>query len=296
MRIAIAKSTLPKATLLAAALALACARARGAENIDVRDIRVEFGAADAYRAGLVVECVRYAHGQLRTRLGLAIPKRVTVRLLRDARAFLGFSEGKPVELYAGVAYPSEASIHVNMNAVDRDPRSDAYTRTIRHELVHLAIAYSLGGRRLPKWFEEGLASEFASLPSRARELGAAPPLGSLEEFPSEGEALGRAYAQADSVMRFLMSRRDTAAVKDALHRVGAGVPFDDALLAATGYTTDSLDAAWRSALWPWWGWRAVRFVFAPSMVLLWSALIATAGFFIVKRRRRREAEGMDSVF
>lgn len=288
------ESTLPKTILLASALGLTCAGALGAENIDVRDIRVEFGEADAYRAGLVVECVRYAHGQLRSRLGLTIPTRVTVRLLRDGRAFLGFSAGRPVELYAGMAYASEASIHVNMNAVDRDPRSDAYTRTIRHELVHLAVAYSLGGRRLPKWFEEGLASEFASLPSRAADLGAPPPLSSLAEFPSEKEPLGRAYAQADSVMRFLMSKRDTAAVKDALHRVGAGVPFEDALRAATGYTTDTLDAAWRAALWPGWGWRAVRFVFAPSKVILWAALIAIAGFFIVKRRRRREAEAMDS--
>jgi hypothetical protein len=281
--------------LLAAAFALAGARARGGANIDVRDVRVEYGEVDAYRATLVAESVRYAHGQLRGKLGLTIPKRVTVRLLRVKEAFVGMSGGRPVELYAGMAYPDSAEIHVNMNAVDRDPSSDAYTRTIRHELVHLAIAYSLGKPELPRWFEEGLACEFASLPRPRGELAGAIPLKSLERFPrNDKHALSRAYAQADSVMRFLASRRGISSAKAALHRVGAGESFDDALLAATGYTTDSLDAEWRAAVWPWWGWRAVRFVFAPSMVLLWAALIAIAGFFIVKRRRRREAEGLDS--
>jgi hypothetical protein len=203
--------------------------------------------------------------------------------------------GIAVELYAGMAYPDSAEIHVNMNAVDRDASSDAYTRTIRHELVHLAIAYSLGKPKLPRWFEEGLASEFASLPRPRSELAGAVPLKSLDRFPrNDKEALSRAYAQSDSVMRFLVSRRGISSAKAALHRVGAGESFEEALSAATGYTTESLDAEWRSAIWPWWGWRAIRFVFGPSMVLLWAALIAIAGFFIVKRRRRREAEGLDS--
>ena len=45
---------------------------------------------------------------------------------------------------------------------------------------------------------------------------------------------------------------------------------------------------------PWIDWRALRLVFGPSMVRLWAALIAVAGYFIVKRRRRREAEALDS--
>ncbi len=288
------KPTITRALVVAATLVLTGGRARASKNIDTRDVRTEYETVDGYRAQFVTDCVRYAHGQLRGTLGITIPKRVTVRLLRVKDAFVGISGGRPVELYAGLAYPDSASIHVNMNSVDRDFTSDACTRTIRHELVHLAIAYTLGKREFPKWFEEGLACAFASLPRPAAELVRAPPLRSLEKFPREKEALARAYTQADSVMRFLVSRRGTPAVKDALHRVGAGETFENALLAATGYTTDSLDADWRGELWPWWGWRAVRFVLAPSMVLLWAALIAIVGFFIVKRRRRREAEALDS--
>lgn len=284
---------------VASLFALAGSAAGAGENIDRRDVRTEYEPVDAYAARLVDECVRYAHGQLRTDLGLAIPPRVTVRLIRKTDAFRGLSRGKWVELYAGMAYPDSATIHVNMDWIDRDVRPDAYTKTIRHELVHLAVAYTLGKREFPKWFEEGLACRFGSpLPrGEVHDLspGGTPALASLAEFPDEQEALGRAYAQADSVMRFLVKRRGSEAVKRALHLVGAGEDFDDALEKATGYTTDSLDAAWREWLWPSWGMRVIAFLFAPSMVLLWTALIAVAGYFIVKRRRRREADAMDSA-
>ena len=72
-----------RALPLAAALAAVCAGARAGENIDARDVRTEYEPVDSYRAALVGECVRYAHGQLRSRLGLTIPKRVTVGLLRN---------------------------------------------------------------------------------------------------------------------------------------------------------------------------------------------------------------------
>ncbi len=277
--------------------AVVARRARAGETIDAGDVLVEFAKADTRRARHVPECVRYAAGQLRATLGLTIPKRVTVRLLRDPRAFLGVSGGSPVELYAGLAYPGSASIHVNMNAVDRDPSLVAYTRTIRHELVHIAVAHTLKRPGLPKWFEEGLACEFASPPRRPGNLSRAPALVSLASFPSDKDgSLSRAYAKADSVMRFLMSRRGPGAVKVLLERMGGGEDFENALRAATGYTTASLDAEWRSALRPRWGWRVVRLVFAPSMVLLWAALIAILGFFVVRRRRRREADSMDAEF
>jgi len=277
--------------------ALAAVRTPAAETIDAGDVLVEFAKSDARRARHVPECVRYAAGQLRARLGLTVPKRVTVRLLRDPRAFLGISGGQPAELYAGLAYLTSASIHINMNAVDRDPSLVAYTRTIRHELVHLAVAHSLKRPGLPTWFEEGLACEFASPPRVPGDLAGLPSLKSLTSFPSgDAEALSRAYAKADSVVRFLMGRRGPASVKALLGRVRAGETFEDALRSATGYTTASLDAEWRGAGGPWWGWRLVRLVFAPSMVLLWAALIAIAGFFVVRRRRRREAEAMDAEF
>jgi len=279
------------ALLIFAALALAPARARAGEVIETPSVRVEFEEGDAPRARDVPACLRYARGQLGRRLGLDLPERVTVRLLRDRRAFLGLSGGKPVELFAGTAYPESASIHVNMKAVDRDPGHGACARTVRHELVHLAVAHSLGRPDFPKWFEEGLACEFASPPRRLKEFRGAPRLETLARFPSgDAEALSRAYAQADSVVRFLMSRRGEPAVKDLLRRVGEGEPFENALRAATGYTTASLDADWRAAHRPQWAWRAIRFVFAPSMVLLWAALIAIAGFFIVRRRRRAQEE------
>jgi hypothetical protein len=97
-------------------------------------------------------------------------------------------------------------------------------------------------------------------------------------------------------MRFLVRERGAGAVRDLLARVSEGEGFGEALGAATGFTVDTLDAAWRRSLGPHWGWRLVTFLFSPMKVLLWAALITIAGFFIVRRRRRRQAEFLDDPF
>ena len=281
---------------IAIAVMFACT-ALGGESLRAGEVTVEFAPSDRSRAEVVPAIIAHARAEIERGLGLLAPAKITVRLLRMKEAFLGVSGGKPVELYAGRAFPASGTIHVNMTALDREGRALAFPRTVRHEFVHLAVGHTLGGRKLPKWFEEGLACAFGSPLPRADadvlQIGRAFRLRELRVFPRGKEAMRLAYAQSDSVLRFLVGKRGTAAVKEVLRRTGAGERFEEALASATGYDTDSLDAAWRRSLSSRWGWWLVRFVFSPSRLLLWAALLAVIAFFVVRRRRRLQAEALD---
>lgn len=279
--------------LVCALCVLGAARAAsGGVAIESEGVRVEFGAAEDARAKGLPGVVSRARRELAESLGLGLPARIAVRLLRTKEAFVGYSGGRPVELYAGKAYPGSGVILVNMNALEREARVVALPRTVRHELVHLAVGHTLGRGRLPTWFEEGLACAFGSpIPSARSEVARAAwaiPLRELATFPRDRRRLSLAYAQSECVVRFLGTR----AVRDILRRVASGESFEKALKAASGHTTHSLDAAWRKSRETGWALWFAREALSPSRVLLWAALLAVVAYFIITRRRRRQAETM----
>jgi hypothetical protein len=270
------------------------------ESLTDRGVTVEFEPRDRDVARDIPAAVRRSGEQLARELGLELPQEVRVRLLRQGAAFVGPPEtplGKPVELFAGVAYPRTGTIHLDARRLADAGGSHGFLRTARHECVHLAIGHTLGEGKLPKWFEEGLACRFGS-PLPSDEIarlgrGRAFRLASLTRFPRTRDGLRLAYVQVESVMRFLVRERGAEAVRELLARVGRGEGFDEALEGATGFTVETLDEAWRESFRPHWSWRFARFLFSPMKVLLWAALITIAGYFIVKRRRRRQAEALD---
>lgn len=278
-------------------MALLALRCFGAESLTDRGVTVEFAPRDRDVARDIPAAVRRSGEQLVRELGLKLPDEVRVRLLRRGEAFLGIADGEPVELFAGVAYPRTGTIHLDARRLADAGGSHGFLRTARHECVHLAIGHTLGEGKLPKWFEEGLACRFGS-PLPSGEIarlgrGRAHRLASLTRFPRTRDGLRLAYAQVESVMRFLVRERGAEAVRDLLSRVGRGEGFDEALEGATGFTVEALDEAWRESFRPHWSWRLARFLFSPMKVLLWAALVTIAGYFIVKRRRRRQAEVLD---
>ena len=95
------------------------------------------------------------------------------------------------------------------------------------------------------------------------------------------------------MVRFLSRHVSDRGIRQLLRLVAEGKRFEDALSEATGYTTESLEEGWRKRFRPSGFERALRAVFGPGRVLLWTALFVVAGFFVVKYRRRRAAERLD---
>jgi hypothetical protein len=169
-------------------------------------------------------------------------------------------------------------------------------REIPHELTHV-LAYHLAGpnlHRVPLWLNEGLATlnqghpetDFPALLAAARESAQFLPLAGLcTTFPADGTQARLAYAQSESVVRYLRERFGSEGVHGLLLAYASGAGCDDGLRAATGLGLDELSADWlRDVIYAGQtgsGWAAA----GPWLLLTVLVLIAPLGFLLFGWRR-----------
>jgi hypothetical protein len=161
----------------------------------------------------------------------------------------------------------------------------------QHEVVHLALFARAGGRSLPRWFHEGVATSVEAgwdMTDQARLLFAA--LGGPTIADVSG--LFRSEAQPDTTLAYLLA---AALVNDLRERHGpdlpgriarrieAGAPFARAFTSETGETPDAAAArAWVTYR-RWTNW--VPAIANASTV--WTMILVLAFLAFVARRRRR---------
>ena len=171
---------------------------------------------------------------------------------------------------------------------------DTLELVLHHEVAHVLAARAAGGGRLPRWFDEGLASVAErswSIGTRSRFLLATlvagqPTVTALEGLFYEGERdAARAYIISHALVRDLLRRHGAGVVARVLARVAAGAPFELAFADATGTTVRGATRVfWRTSG----GWEEwITFVASPFT--LWT-LIATLSLAAIWRHRRRRAE------
>jgi hypothetical protein len=233
-------------------------------------------------------------------LGQPVLEHVLVRIARtpDQMSELAPKSeggGSRVPAYAvGVADPS---VHLAILALQAPQTWEApdLPEVLRHELTHLALADAVGGRHVPRWFDEGLAiyeSREAPL-ARFWALWDATlsksllPLAELDRsFPADRYEVNIAYAESADFVRFLMRDADRARYGSLIERVRAGTPFDRALEDAYGTDFRKLEYEWRDD-------RSRRFGLAPVLTgsaLLWVLIAALMIAAWAKRRRRAKAK------
>jgi len=183
--------------------------------------------------------------------------------------------------------------------------------TLRHEAVHLLWARHAGAaaRRLPLWFEEGLAEEIGGAPSvlAGARLDVALGTGQLLDFetlerlwPTDAYAADLAYQQSRRWIGLLIARQGWSVVPALLARVReeaeASTPtqaLDRALRLVTGHPLSDWHADWRIALEErrdrWWLWF---FVDLDGLVWTFIALVCAGSFFVLRRRRRRAIDAL----
>jgi hypothetical protein len=238
----------------------------------------------------VAERVERADRQQLTRAlaqaGLELPPRVRVTLIAEgdarARATPAWVVGRAFAPYDVVIFPGRLASSYPYDSLES---------TVRHEIVHLALAARAGGQPLPRWFHEGVAVSVESgwgITDRARLLFALvgePAIGDLERlFGSNAQRQTvRAYLLA-AVLVADVQRRHGLDVPGAIAgRVAAGTPFRRAFELETG---ESADAAAARAWEPYRRWT----VWIPVIVRngsVWLMILAVAALAFVARRRRR---------
>ena len=219
--------------------------------------------------------------------GLALPPRVNVTLIPedDPRAistpawFVGHASG------AGdiIIFPGRVSSYP----------FDSLESVMRHEVVHLALSASAGGRPLPRWFHEGVAVSVESgwgASDRLRLIVAAfsdPPLDDLMRlFASDVRPdTAQAYLLAAALVDELRRAHGAAFPGRVAARVGAGVPFASAFEVETGETpAHAADRAWRNYR-RWTSWIPL----ATGASALWGLILALAFVaFFVRRSKRTQ--------
>ena len=162
-----------------------------------------------------------------------------------------------------------------------------------HEVAHILIARAASGTRVPRWFNEGLASAAErgwTLEDQSRlawELVIGSPLTvtELEGLFAEGaDGISRAYVLSDALVRDILERHGSHTAARVLARMGEGASFDLALLLETGGSVRQLTQSFwsRHAVWERW----IAFLGHPYTLWSFMTLLALVAIWQHRRRRR----------
>ena len=146
--------------------------------------------------------------------GVPVNDDLVVRVARNPREMREMAPvGYPPPEYAtGVAYPAWGVILLTMSAPDSWHPPDLEVVLV-HELSHIALYRAVAGRRVPRWFGEGVAihqSEVRLLPRMESLLRAAAQHSMLrlselsDRFPDRPHDVNTAYAQSADIVGFLL--------------------------------------------------------------------------------------------
>jgi peptidase MA superfamily protein len=223
-------------------------------------------------------------------LGRLAPGPLQLIVVPDSRRLDSLTLGRAPRWGSAVALPALRTIVLRADGED-------LSRTLRHELAHLALHQQVDVR-LPLWFDEGYAGWAAGEWDRLGTLelnlavarGALPGLRALDAALRGTETSADAgYALAVSAVTDLARRNPSGTLAPLLQRLRGGADFEAAVLATTGLSVDRFEEEWQ---------RSVRRRYGLATWLLagggW-ALIAAAVLGLVHFRRRADRKRREAL-
>jgi hypothetical protein len=240
----------------------------------------------------------YAGDQSFGQAALNVATNVLPRIDRDIRAPLPehvdvyiYAQGSDIRAALQRVGRSWADGHADprlgviLVVVAADLRSDfSLQREIPHEMTHVLIYRAVGDNyaSVPVWLNEGLAvmnqgqrdTQYPALLAAARDSRALLDLSSLcGTLPAQSEAAGLAYAQSESVVRYLRERFGSEGLHRLLLAYGTGASCDAGLQASLGLGLAELQADWlREVIYagdnPGSGARATSWLLVAGLVVL----------------------------
>lgn len=223
-------------------------------------------------------------------LGPSTPGPLRLVVVPDGRRLDSLTLGRAPRWGAAVALPALRTIVLRADAGN-------LSRTLRHELAHLALHQQVDVR-VPLWFDEGFAGWAAGEWDRMGGLelnlavarGAIPGLRVLDGALRGTEtSADPAYALAVSAVAELARRNPSGTLAPLLGRLHEGDDFEAAVLATTGLTVDRFEEEWQ---------RSVRRRYGLATWLLagggW-AVVAAAVLGLVHFRRRADRKRREAL-
>ncbi len=195
---------------------------------------------------------------------------------------------------SGYAYGSLGTIVLFPERTPSYPDS-SLPELLRHEIAHVLIARAAGGRPVPRWFNEGLATLAADvwrISDRSRLTASLvfrgeTPLAEIERlFDGDRWDVARAYALSSALVRDISLRYRDGAPAEVLALLAIGLPFEEAFLRGTGRTVAQAERSfWRRHSF-WYRW----FPIVTSSITGWTVI--TFLFLVAAWRKRRKTEDL----
>jgi hypothetical protein len=186
------------------------------------------------------------------KLGLKVAFIPSILLLKNSQVFQRMAGSS---LIVAFAVPEEKLMVIDHSKMNLSPFS--LEVTMKHELCHLLLHVYLGKRKIPRWFEEGIAqwvSEGASeiiLERKKPRLNEAVLAGRIipmrtlsESFPRGGESLSLAYEQSQSFVSYVIDTYGLDGILSILKAVKEGRPWEEAVREALGISYIDLENGW----------------------------------------------------
>jgi hypothetical protein len=192
---------------------------------------------------------------------------------------------------AGFARGIEGAIVLLPARIPAYPHS-SLEAALSHEVAHILIARAVGGRPLPRWFNEGLAlmaEDTWGLAHRSRLTvallrGRRYALADLDShFAGDRSQVSRAYALSGAFVRDLVRRHGRLAPAEILAGVKAGTSFGRAFSETTGISLGEAERSFWRRFGFWYRWLPIL----SSSSTLW-ILITVLALLAVRRRRERD--------
>ena len=200
----------------------------GWESVSASRLTVRFHGPSDILANQVLERAGTFLNDTSEFLGLPWLSQYSIVIAQSRDEFLELQPtARPAPEWAGaLTYPGLKMVLI-MTPAAMETGGSSYWSLLRHEMAHLLLgdAESRHGTRLPRWFQEGIATYVSGEMNLARLMqlgwaqatGATPDFRDLEyTFPSQSSHAGAAYARSYLFIKYISQRFGEDAVAELL--------------------------------------------------------------------------------
>lgn len=213
--------------------------------------------ADVYASeqdkAVAIQLARYSHNaipKIAEKLGVSTGGAMQIYIAENQEEFLRMQPNLPPDWADGTAWPNNGWIFLRSPSIRRGT-SEPLTQVLDHEIVHILLGRAFAHRPVPRWLQEGVAQVVSGeyTLEKIDMLGgiATPiPITSLTRgFPSDPVQANIAYAESASFVAFLFRNFGVESLQILIDKMSSGMPFQDAIVFATGKHIEELDSMWQ---------------------------------------------------
>ena len=277
-------------------LSLLCSPTLAAEynRLDTKHFSLYYHPPDKRIAEYLIDRAEAVRSYIADDLGILSEERIRVYIAASRKEFRKLQpEGSKTPSWAAaLAYPGLNLIILNSPRAIKGLSQDILF-TFKHELTHILASKAFGGKRVPRWLNEGLAMYEArewrlnrlSLITWAVLTRSLIPLKELiDDFPLDPKQAELAYSQSFYLVSYLLTKKDKAAFHQFIKEYSKGRDLRYVLKQVYGLDLAELEAEWRAHLRFRFSWLPLIFSTTGTWFVITLIFLVT---YIKKKRTNR---------